>query len=661
MKFEIENPQFATNVVADSINFGIADASLLIKMIRDRHYARPLSTAIQEYISNAKDANREVGKPDHHIDITLPNLSIPIIRIRDYGIGLSPDRISNVFVNFCSSTKRGSDEFIGGFGIGAKSAWAYTDSFTVTSWFGGIKSVFVAHIGTSATGQLMKISEEASDEETGVEISFAVQLNDINKAVDAVFNATFSWPVLPNYIGEKNVINSLLSIPKPFIETEDFKLYQMPNGVTCRPWGIALGGIGYDLVDGFNAGYVDFVLTKGVCCVFLAGIGELDVPSSRENILSNSKSQSWQAQKFIKLNDYIKKHYVEALQKITTQKGLIEHVASTPIKYKQLQDIPYLGEFVDITSDRIEFSLEGLRMSSYRKKSLDRDYLAGDDFNVFYNDVYADEKKLKKWMRNGNVLLNDDVSDTWKQYFAARPVSTLKPIRIAAKARIADAVYYPVNHNDTRAVKSSTAYSFVETRWGESTVYCILMEDNKLPVSTEYVAAIDAAHARNGRVIAVSNRSFNMLQKTMPSFKLVDLLEWWGHFKTNPILTEGEEMALIDLCYPKISDWQQRDVADEIDNKDLKELLNKMHDWSYSNKEEKNVKRLNYDMAYPFSFPETIAIAEKLSHFNTVYPNWDILLHGLTEIRSEKNFKSAIERVNKFFKNPQKPKKNAKN
>src|SRR5574343_369620 len=99
-------------------------------------YKYPIRTVCQEYICNARDAMREAGTfGKMPMKISVPNNFSPVFKVRDYGVGLSPDRVRNVFVNYGSSTKRNTNTQTGGFGIGAKSAFAITDSFVVVSFY----------------------------------------------------------------------------------------------------------------------------------------------------------------------------------------------------------------------------------------------------------------------------------------------------------------------------------------------------------------------------------------------------------------------------------------------------------------------------------------------------------------------------------------------
>ena len=174
--------------VIESISFGISedDSSHLIGLLVDGIYTDKFLACLREYAANAWDAHRMAGILDRPIEITLPTYAPggQFLTVRDFGPGMSPHDVKTVLTRVGASMKRDSNEVIGSFGIGAKAGWAYTSSFTFTSYHGGKKRVYVA----TNTGDMSKkptlnlILEEDSDE-TGVEVRIPVRMADIGEFV----------------------------------------------------------------------------------------------------------------------------------------------------------------------------------------------------------------------------------------------------------------------------------------------------------------------------------------------------------------------------------------------------------------------------------------------------------------------------------------------
>lgn len=59
-------------------------------------------------MSNARDANREVGRGDVPIEVTISSLNGHMLYIKDNGPGIDPERMATVYTRYGSSTKRGT-------------------------------------------------------------------------------------------------------------------------------------------------------------------------------------------------------------------------------------------------------------------------------------------------------------------------------------------------------------------------------------------------------------------------------------------------------------------------------------------------------------------------------------------------------------------------
>jgi len=119
-----------------------ASASQLIMDVLAKLYDNPVDAAIREYVSNAYDANVEAGSTEP-VHLHVPTEDEPYLEVSDTGNGLDYLGIVSVFANFGTSTKRDSNEFIGGFGIGSKSGLAISDKIHVSSVCNSLLNEFV--------------------------------------------------------------------------------------------------------------------------------------------------------------------------------------------------------------------------------------------------------------------------------------------------------------------------------------------------------------------------------------------------------------------------------------------------------------------------------------------------------------------------------------
>ncbi len=81
-------------------NFSIGNLALIMDILRNKMYTNPIRTICQEIMSNARDAHREVGKNDLPIEVKLPSQCDSNFYVKDFGPGITPDRMSNVFIQY---------------------------------------------------------------------------------------------------------------------------------------------------------------------------------------------------------------------------------------------------------------------------------------------------------------------------------------------------------------------------------------------------------------------------------------------------------------------------------------------------------------------------------------------------------------------------------
>lgn len=171
--------------VQESEDFSISEEDMpkIMGILRNTLYTRKVDAILREYGTNAWDAHQEAGLSDRPIKVTLPTTMNPTLSIRDYGAGLSPEQVLKVYTRYGKSTKRNSNKTAGMLGIGSKSGFCYSESFTIISWHGGWKRIYIAALESSGRGNmsLLDESELPADQagETGIEIQIPAKRQDI--------------------------------------------------------------------------------------------------------------------------------------------------------------------------------------------------------------------------------------------------------------------------------------------------------------------------------------------------------------------------------------------------------------------------------------------------------------------------------------------------
>lgn len=153
-------------------------------------YSDPELAVLREYSTNAADSHIAAGQT-RPIEITLPGDDM-LLKIKDFGLGLSVDDITNVYSKYGASTKRGTNDQQGMLGLGCKSALTYTNQFNVISVMNGVRvSVSVSRI-EDGTGVMEIVDTAGTNEPNGVEIRIPVKrYNNFNLKAAEFFKF---WP-----------------------------------------------------------------------------------------------------------------------------------------------------------------------------------------------------------------------------------------------------------------------------------------------------------------------------------------------------------------------------------------------------------------------------------------------------------------------------------
>lgn len=215
MKLDTPDIRSMTSDDFETIAMGV-DARTAQVFFRDRMYTEEgkLRVIAQEYSANARDAHRESGKSDTAIQISLPTTLDPQFVVRDFGMGISPDRMKNVFSIYGRSTKTKSDFENGGFGIGAKCGFSYASAFAVTTIHARTKYVYSLYIDDEAMNQiaLMYSGPAGDDEPDGTEVKIPINTSDIPRFIKWVMEVTHYWTPRPVFVGREATYSDVTGV-----------------------------------------------------------------------------------------------------------------------------------------------------------------------------------------------------------------------------------------------------------------------------------------------------------------------------------------------------------------------------------------------------------------------------------------------------------------
>lgn len=310
---KIERPVF-TSIDAERRRFRIDDEGLvnILAILRKNMYSNPTRIIVQEYANNARDAHVDADIPDRPIQITCPTSVSPYLRIRDFGKGISPEMIDSVFVAYGASTKRHTNKLIGGFGIGAKSAFSYCDAFEVTTICDGVKYTYAPHIDSSDVGEMPLISQEETDEESGTLISIHIREEDLYRVNNAIALVTEYWEVRPEIIGNVNYSNR-----KVYFTEDNWSLMEKSYSYQTNEILYCVDGIPYTFSIPSEDSRFHEDLKELAKCPFVVKLktGDVTIASNREALVSDEKTLNKIYEILEDINTRFRSHVMESIAK----------------------------------------------------------------------------------------------------------------------------------------------------------------------------------------------------------------------------------------------------------------------------------------------------------------------------------------------------------
>ncbi len=265
-------------------------------ILRSTLYTDKILAVLREYSANAWDAHRVIGKADVPIKVTLPTELNPNLVIRDYGPGISPDNIFRIYTQYGASTKREDDLAVGMLGIGSKSGFAYSDTFTVTSYFDGQRCMYLAVLDKTNAGLMTLLDSGPCGTETGVEVQIPVKTKDIEEFVNkakSLFKFFSPRPDINIELEEDQIVDKRLT----------------RAAIAIRPgsWEAVMGCIPYRIntaqLDKEKLGEKIFAFLSQISGTLYFDIGEIEVNASREELNYSDETKATLEARFMELVD----------------------------------------------------------------------------------------------------------------------------------------------------------------------------------------------------------------------------------------------------------------------------------------------------------------------------------------------------------------------
>lgn len=170
----------------------------LFAILSTNLYKDAKAAIVRELCSNMYDANVMAGQPDRPFHITIPTYDRPVFIARDYAIGLTAEHAESTLFSYLGSDKDSSDDYIGGWGLGAKSPMAYATDYTVHLYKDGVHWEYLCSKGADGIPtHSMFAGPEPTEEPNGVEFQIPIRTEDIGawRATISQYYANTNYPL----------------------------------------------------------------------------------------------------------------------------------------------------------------------------------------------------------------------------------------------------------------------------------------------------------------------------------------------------------------------------------------------------------------------------------------------------------------------------------
>lgn len=162
--------EYLGDIQENRVGIDKSNLDFITTLLTSNLYSKPLESFLRETIANAYDSHIEAGTDEYILLLIQDSGHCNFtISIRDYGVGVSPERFEKIYRNIGSSTKRESNDYIGMFGIGRFSCLSCADVAGINSYYNGTKYSYIMYKNGGGIN-IDKISETTGDFKNGLEV-----------------------------------------------------------------------------------------------------------------------------------------------------------------------------------------------------------------------------------------------------------------------------------------------------------------------------------------------------------------------------------------------------------------------------------------------------------------------------------------------------------
>lgn len=153
--------------------FTIMASKKAFEILSSNIYTNKIRAIIREISCNAKDSHIAAGQTKN-FDVHLPTSLESWFSVRDYGTGIDPNEINEIYTTYFYSNKTHSNDYTGMLGLGSKSPLSLVDSFTVKSYYNSMEYIYSVFKDCDGLPCISLLCESDTDKPSGLEVIVSV-------------------------------------------------------------------------------------------------------------------------------------------------------------------------------------------------------------------------------------------------------------------------------------------------------------------------------------------------------------------------------------------------------------------------------------------------------------------------------------------------------
>lgn len=351
--------------------FKIQATGKAFSILSNALYQHKVKAVVREIGCNAYDAHIDAGNTQTPFVVTLPCKEDPHFTVRDYGIGLAEDKFVEIYTTYFGSSKADSNDHTGGLGLGSKTPFIMSKSFTVHSYYNGTEYMWHSFVNDNGEPDVMMLHSKATTEPNGLKVIVPIgqgmsdtEKNALFRDFKAEAEEIYKWFDTPPTVTVNKVpvlIARILDNPKTkytslkltgvegttvYYTSAQDKVGQSSNimvkmGNVVYPYDLSkvrsLDRFGGNIVQ--TERIIRYITTQGrlnptaVPLVVEVGMGDVDIAPSREALSLNNTTELTIINAIVRFTDM----FFNAVQQS------IDNAKTTFEKYQALYLVPAMG------------------------------------------------------------------------------------------------------------------------------------------------------------------------------------------------------------------------------------------------------------------------------------------------------------------------------